>query len=367
MPTQKQLKTTQKVGGKSPTTSAKAPAKTQGGKAPTTSAKAPAKSVRVGSAKGGSTKNPRQHVKGIHKGGSTDEVLVMNYINNLVELTKLKGFIEYSKSYCINLTLSNKITQDKSRYPKNWKDQFIGTYFSSEEDLTNKLSMLYNAIHYVTKKCPNDFRKYIIKESTLRKKQTEFEHLSMEIKAITPELYKSIKKQIIEPLIPILYIRAIFHDWTKSSNPNLRFTFAEKTNDLSLKFLFYKNNGDYIHVGSIETHKNSKQIQIHSDSDSTKRNEFTDFYNDMLNDVINYYSDYNTFVIKEELLDVKIIDNLLKKYTIPTGCSIKKWDELKGTNRNYKFDAVISSTQRPETKSKIINLSSILVDNINIC
>ena len=35
MPTQKQLKTTQKAGGKAPTTSAKAQAKTQGGKAPT--------------------------------------------------------------------------------------------------------------------------------------------------------------------------------------------------------------------------------------------------------------------------------------------------------------------------------------------
>jgi hypothetical protein len=43
MPTQKQLKTTQKVGGKAPTSSAKAPAKTQGGKAPTSSAKAQAK------------------------------------------------------------------------------------------------------------------------------------------------------------------------------------------------------------------------------------------------------------------------------------------------------------------------------------
>jgi len=43
MPTQKQLKTTQKVGGKAPTSSAKAPAKTQGGKAPTSSAKSPAK------------------------------------------------------------------------------------------------------------------------------------------------------------------------------------------------------------------------------------------------------------------------------------------------------------------------------------
>jgi hypothetical protein len=181
----------------------------------------------------------------------------------------------------------------------------------------------------------------------------------MEIKAITIEPYKSdIKTKIIEPLIPILYIGAIFHNWTKSSNPNLRFTFAEKTNDSSLKFVFYKNNGDYIHVGSIETHvKNSKQIQIHSDSDSTKRNEFTDFYNDMLNDVINYYSDYNTFVIKEELLDVKIIDKLLKKYTIPTEgfSSIKQWDDLKGTIKNSKFDAVISSINNN------IELSAILV------
>ena len=49
MPTQKQLKTTQKVGGKAPVTSAKAPAKTQGGKAPTTQAKSQAKtSSKVG-------------------------------------------------------------------------------------------------------------------------------------------------------------------------------------------------------------------------------------------------------------------------------------------------------------------------------
>ena len=166
MPTQKQLKTTQKIGGKAPTTPAKAPAKTQGGKAPTTPAKspakthggkapttpakalaktqggkapttpakalaktqggkapttpakAPAKSVRVGSAKGGSTKNPRQHVRGIHKGGANEMTIVMNYINELVNVTNLKVFINvYSKKrgHCVNLTL-NKITKD---YPDN--------------------------------------------------------------------------------------------------------------------------------------------------------------------------------------------------------------------------------------------------------
>jgi hypothetical protein len=43
MPTQKQLKTTQKVGGKAPVPQAKAPAKTRGGTAPASSAKAQAK------------------------------------------------------------------------------------------------------------------------------------------------------------------------------------------------------------------------------------------------------------------------------------------------------------------------------------
>ena len=333
-------------GGKAPTTPAKALAKTQGGKAHTTPAKAPAKSVRVGSAKGGSTKNPRQHVRGIHKGGTNE----MNYINELVKVTNLKNFINvYSekRGRCINLTL-NKIDKD---YPDNWKKKFDGTDFSSEIDLTNKLSMLYNAIHYVTKQCPNEFRKYIIEGSTLRIKQNEFEKLYMDkYKAITTEPYKSdIKTKIIEPLIPILYIGAIFHDWTKSSNPNLRFTFAEKTKELSDTFRFYKNNGDYGPVGSIETNvinviNNKTDRQIYY---KTEGNKFTHFYNDMLNDVINYYSNYNynTFVIKEKLLDVNIIDKLLKKYTIPTeGFSlIEKWDDLKGTIRNSKFDAVISS------------------------
>jgi predicted ABC-type ATPase len=57
MPTQKQLKTTQKVGGKAPVTSAKAPAKTRGGKAPVTSAKAPAK-TQGGKAPTNSAKTP---------------------------------------------------------------------------------------------------------------------------------------------------------------------------------------------------------------------------------------------------------------------------------------------------------------------
>ena len=135
-------------------------------------------------------------------------IIVMKYINELVNVTNLKDFINvYSKKigHCINLTL-NKITKD---YPDNWKKEFDGTDFSSEKDLTNKLSMVYNAIHYVTNKCPNEFRKYEDVDGNITDIRKIIEKMHIQVEAIKQPNnmnYKDeIKTKVIDPLVQILY------------------------------------------------------------------------------------------------------------------------------------------------------------------
>ena len=106
MPTQKQLKTTQKVGGKAPTTPAKsqakaqggkvpatpakAPAKTQGGKAPTTPAKAPAKT------RGGKAPVTSAKASG---GGENVYSNILNYIKQLFVI--LRKYQIFAQNYDI--------------------------------------------------------------------------------------------------------------------------------------------------------------------------------------------------------------------------------------------------------------------------
>lgn len=329
MPTQKQLKTTQKVGGKAPTTSAKAQAKTQGGKAPVSSAKTPAKT------QGGTDENRMV-------GGMPTKESILNAVNDIVGRFKDGNII---RNYLIKMlwNLGTELVEPFSVVFMNKK--IFDTFLKIDDDMIGRVINRFKNI--------ND-------------KRIEFQLMYDIIYMGTQEKREADVKTFVQKFNKIM-LKVSLNDILKFSK-NINIFKTDSNGPVSI-INKHKENNTIQHIDTIE--KIMKYIDHHVVKHGKNLKDGYKYYADIDSFLQSYIVDWIIRLMVKIFFYIKSADTLSGNMIIPIewpGKNIKRYQQVNNyidlLILNTFFDTSQDSSQTCDNTLKNAYLHPHIIDRI---